>query len=113
MTMDETTGTRRSLYPTPSALRNPVPAPGPVQSAELALFKTIDAQRLSLLNVLDIVHCISVGVTNGGEPPAPEIASAFELLECEIQRIAVALENTSLDSAMQARSGSRYPPRLA
>jgi hypothetical protein len=113
MTMDETTATRRSLYPTPSSLRNPVFAPGPVQSAELALFEAIDAQRLSLLNVLDIVHCISVGVTDVAEPPAPEIASAFELLECEIQRIAVALEKTSLRIAMQARPGSRYSPRLA
>jgi hypothetical protein len=68
---------------------------------------------LSILNVLDIVHCISGGVANGDEPPAPEISAAFALLEREIQRIAAALEKTSLRSAMKARSGSRYSRRLA
>jgi hypothetical protein len=43
------------------------------------------------------VHCIGMGVANGEkDPPAPEIATAFELLECEIQRIATALERISL-----------------
>lgn len=112
MTMDETTATRSSAYPTASLVKNLVCTRVPVKSAELELFETIEGQRLSLLNVLDMVHCISVGVRNGDEPPAPEISSAFELLEHEIQRIATALESTSLRSAMKARSGSRYSPRL-
>ena len=36
-------------------------------------------------------------------PPGPEISAAFKLLEREIQRIAAALEKTSLRSAMEAR----------
>ncbi len=102
MTMDETTAARRLLYPTPASLRNPAGVPAPVKLAELALFEAVEGPRLSLLNVLDIVHCISVGVTDGDELPSPEISSAFELLEREIGRIAAALETTSLRSAMKA-----------
>ena len=113
MTMNETITTRRSAYSKVLLLRNPMRAAGRVKSAEFGLFEAIEDQRLSILNVLDIVHCIGVGVADGDEPPAPEISAAFELLECEIQRIAAALEKTSLRSAMKARSGSRYSPRLA
>jgi hypothetical protein len=65
------------------------------------LFEAIEDQRLSLLNVLDIVHCIRVGVTSPDDNPAPEISAAFELLEREIQRVAAALERISLRSAMR------------
>jgi hypothetical protein len=62
----------------------------------------IEQQRSSLLNVMGIVHCIGMGVASGEkDPPAPEIATAFELLECEIQRIATALEKISLRCAMR------------
>jgi hypothetical protein len=71
------------------------------------LSEVIEEQRLSLLNVMGIVHCIGMGVANGEkDPPAPEIATAFELLECEIQRIATALERISLRSAMREISTS-------
>jgi len=71
------------------------------------LSEVIEEQRLSLLNVMDIVHCIGMGVANGEkDPPAPEIATAFELLECEIQRIATALESISLRSAVRELSTS-------
>jgi hypothetical protein len=63
-----------------------------------SVFDAINDQRLSLLNVLDIVHCIGVGVTSADANPAPEISAAFELLEREIQRVAAALEKLSLRS---------------
>jgi hypothetical protein len=66
-------------------------------ASEPRLSEVIEEQRLGLLNVMGIVHCIGMGVANGEkDPPAPEIAMAFELLECEIQRIATALERISL-----------------
>ncbi len=65
------------------------------------LFEAIEDQRLSLLNVLDIVHCIRLGVTSPDDTPAPEISAAFELLEREIQRVAAALEKLSLRSTMR------------
>jgi hypothetical protein len=69
--------------------------------------EVIEEQRLSLLNVMGIVHCIGMGIANGEkDSPAPEIATAFELLECEIQRIATALESISLRSAMRELSTS-------
>jgi hypothetical protein len=77
------------------------------------LFAAIQDQRLSLLNVFDIVRCISVGVADGDEYPGPEITAAFGLLKCEIQRIAAALEENSLRGAMIARPGSRPSPRRA
>jgi hypothetical protein len=66
-----------------------------------SLFEAIEDQRQSLLNVLDIVHCIGVGVTSADDNPAPEISIAFELLEREIQRVAAALQKISLRSAMR------------
>jgi hypothetical protein len=77
-------------------------SPRPTQPLSAA----IEDQRLSLLNVLDIVHCISAGVEDDDKHPAPEISTAFELLEREIQCIAAALEKIALRSAMKARSGS-------
>lgn len=66
------------------------------------LSAVIEEQRLSLLNVMGLVHCIGMGVANGEKaPPAPEIATAFELLEGEIQRIATALERISLRCAIR------------
>ena len=67
-----------------------------------SLFEAIEDQRLNLLNALDIVHCIGVGVTSDDDNPAPEISAAFELLEREIQRVAAALEKISLRSAMRS-----------
>ena len=99
MTVDETTATRRSVHSIVPLLRN-----APTQP----LFEAIEDQHLSLLNVLDIVHCIGVGVADGDERPTPEIAAAFELLEREIQRIAAALQKISLRGAIKARSGSRH-----
>jgi len=66
------------------------------------LSEDIEEQRLGLLNVISIVHCIGMGVANGEkDAPAPEIATAFELLECEIQRLATGLERISLRCAMR------------
>jgi hypothetical protein len=75
-------------------------APGPRQR----LSDVIDEQRLSLLNVLAIVRCIGMGVADGEKNPAPEIATAFELLGCEIQRIATTLEKISLRSSRRVIS---------
>jgi hypothetical protein len=66
------------------------------------LSEAIEEQRLSLLNVLGIVRCIGKGVADGEKDPAPEIATAFELLGCEIQRIATALEKLSSIRAISA-----------
>ncbi len=77
-------------------------APAPKQP----LSEAIEEQRLSVLNVLGIVRCIGMGVANGEKEPAPEISMAFELLECEIQRIATAMEKISLRSAMREISGA-------
>jgi hypothetical protein len=66
----------------------------------LAQSEAIEEQRLSVLNVLGIVRCIGMGVANYEKEPAPEISMAFELLECEIQRIATAMEKISLRSEM-------------
>jgi hypothetical protein len=75
-------------------------APAPRQR----LSDAIEEQRLSLLNVLAIVRCIGMGVAAGDKDPAPEIATAFELLGCEIQRIAAALERISLRSTRRVIS---------
>jgi hypothetical protein len=79
------------------------------------LSEVIEEQRLGLLNVMGIVHCIGMGVANGEkDPPAPEIAAAFELLECEIQRIATALEMISLRCSMrEIATSARRAPRAA
>jgi hypothetical protein len=61
--------------------------------------EALEEHRLSLLNVVGMVHCIGMGVANGEKDPIPEIALAFELLECEIQRIANALQRISLQAA--------------
>jgi hypothetical protein len=61
--------------------------------------EALEEQRLSLLNVVGIVHCIGMGVASGEKDPAPEFALAFELLECEIRRIATALQRISLRTA--------------
>jgi hypothetical protein len=106
MVMDQTTTARR---PVNGGMDFVVPAPKQRLSA------VIEEQRLSLLNVMGIVHCIGMGVANGEkDPPAPEIATAFELLECEIQRIATALEKISLrcatrEIATSARLEVRQP----
>jgi hypothetical protein len=119
MTMDETASTRRSVHSHVPLLRNAVCVTGLVKSAEFApsgsrvngaldfvdnaptrpLFEAIGEQRLSVLNVLGIVRCIGFSVTSADQNPAPEISAAFALLECEIQRIATALEKISLRSA--------------
>ena len=133
MTRDESSAPRRSLDSKVALQRNAACAAGQVTSDELErsefavngtinvldnaptrlLFAAIEAQRLNLLNVFDLVRCISVGVADGDECPGPEITAAFDLLECEIQRIAATLEENSLRSAMNARSGSRRSPSLA
>src|ERR1700733_5286707 len=108
MTMDESSDSRRSLHSKVSLHRDAASAAGRVKSPEFErsefavtgtinildnaptrlLFAAIETQRLNLLNVFDLVHCISVGVADGDECPGPEITAAFGLLECEIQRIA-------------------------
>jgi hypothetical protein len=112
MVMDQTTTARRPAHSKVRLSRNEVIAAGRVKCPEFAtsaaavngampfvapapkqtLSKAIEEQRLSLLNVLGIVRCIGMGVASDAKDPAPEFATAFELLECEIQRIATALE---------------------
>jgi hypothetical protein len=121
MVMDQTTTARRSAHSKVRLSRNEVIAAGRVKRAEFGtspaavngamdfiapapkqpLSAAIEEQRLSLLNVLGIVHCIGMGVANSEKDPAPEISMAFGLLECEIQRIATALEKISLRSAIR------------
>jgi hypothetical protein len=129
MVMDQTTTARRPAHPEVRLSRNEVIAAGPVKCAELAapaaavdravalvapepkqpLFEAIEEQHSSLLNVLCIVRCIGMGVADGEKKPAPEIATAFELLECEIQRIATALKKISLRSAMREICATARP----
>jgi hypothetical protein len=122
MVTDQSTSARASAHAKVRLARNELVAAERVQCAEFAtsavavngakdlvspapkprLSEVIEEQRLSLLNVMGIVHCIGMGVANGEkEPPAPEIATAFELLECEIERIATALESISLQCAIR------------
>jgi hypothetical protein len=122
MVMDQTTTARHPAGSKLRLSRNEVIAAGPVEYTKLAtsatgvkdaidfdapvprqhLSEAIEEQRLSLLNVLGIVRCIGKGVADGEKDPAPEIATAFELLGCEIQRIATALEKLSLRSSIRA-----------
>jgi hypothetical protein len=124
MVMDHTTTAPRPARSKAQLSRNEVIATGRVMCAEFAtsgaavtgtlefvapgprqrLSDAINEQRLSLLNVLAIVHCIGMGVADGEKNPAPEIATAFELLGCEIQRIATTLEKISLRSARRVIS---------
>jgi hypothetical protein len=121
MVMDQTTTTHRSAHSKERLSGNEVIASKRVKYAEFAtsaatvngamdfvapapkqpLSEAIEEQRLSVLNVLSIVRCIGMGVANGEKEPAPEMSMAFELLECEIQRIATAMEKISLRSAMR------------
>jgi hypothetical protein len=121
MVMDQTTAARRPKRSKVRLSPNEVIAAGRVKCAEFAtsaaavphamdfvalgsiqgLSEAIEEQRLSILNVLGIVRCIGTGVANIENNLAPEIATAFELLECEIQRIATALQKISLRSAMR------------
>ena len=64
------------------------------------LLDAVEGQRLSLLNVLGIVHCMSDSFVADGEDCAPEIAAAFALLEQEIQRVVTGLEEVSLRDAI-------------
>ena len=68
------------------------------------LSDAINAQRLNLLNVLGMLHCIGTGVTSDTQDTAPEFAGAFELLECEIRRIATTLRKISLRSEVRETS---------
>jgi hypothetical protein len=115
MVMDQPITARRPAHSKVRISRNELIAAGQVKCAEFAtsaaavnratgfvapapqqrFSEAIEQQRLSLLNVLGIVRCIGMGVANGEKDPAPEIATAFELLGCEIQRIATALQKIS------------------
>jgi hypothetical protein len=112
MVMDHISTAHRPPRPKVRLSRNEVVAAARVKRAEFAtsaaavggamnfvapapkrpLSEALEEQRLSLLNVVGIVHCIGMGVASGETDPAPEFALAFELLECEIQRIATALQ---------------------
>jgi hypothetical protein len=93
MVMDQTTTARRPL-------NGGIDFVAPARKQRLSA--VIEEQRLSLLNVMGIVHCIGMGVASGEkDSPAPEIATAFELLECEIERIATALERISSRCALR------------
>ncbi|MDB6015050.1 MAG: hypothetical protein JWL65_7300 [Gammaproteobacteria bacterium] len=117
MVMDQTTTTHRSAHSKERLSGNEVIASRRVKYAmdfvapapKQPLSEAIEEQRLSVLNVLGIVRCIGMGVANGEKEPAPEMSMAFELLECEIQRIATAMEKISLRSAMREIS---TPARL-
>ena len=65
-----------------------------------ALLDAVEDQRVNLLNVLGIVHCMSDTLGDAGEDRAPEISAAFALLEQEIQRVITGLEAVSLRDAM-------------
>ena len=68
-------------------------------AARRTLLDAVEGQRMDLLNVLGIVHSMGASF-NAAEDPTPEIHAAFALLEEEIQRVAVGLEEDSLRSAM-------------
>jgi hypothetical protein len=65
-----------------------------------ALLDAVEDWRMDLLNVLGIVHTMSASFVDAAEGPSPEICAAFALLEQEIQRVAVGLEEGSLRNAM-------------
>jgi hypothetical protein len=69
-----------------------------------ALLSAIEDQRLGLLNVLGGVHCMSE-VMDGNEDRIPEFGAAFQLLEQEIRRIVMELEETSLRNAGRLIAG--------
>jgi hypothetical protein len=126
MVTEQTTSARAPAHSKVPLSRNEVVSAEGVQCAEFAtsaavandamdlvspasprLSEVIEEQRLSLLNVMGIVHCIGMGVAIGeSASPAPEIAAAFELLECEIERIATALERISLRCAIREIAAS-------
>ena len=68
-----------------------------------ALLVAVEDQRVNLLNVLGIVHCMSDTFGDAGEDRAPEISAAFALLEQEIQRVITGLEEVSLRDAISVR----------
>jgi hypothetical protein len=72
---------------------------GPIRLADGAspqvLLDAVEDQRLTLLNVLGIVHCMSDSFVDEGE-----VSAAFALLEQEIQRVVAGLEEASLGNAM-------------
>ena len=133
MVMDQPGTAHRSAHSKERLSGNEVVASGRVKYAEFAtsaaavngamdlvapapkqpLSEAIEEQRLSVLNVLGIVRCIGMGVANDDKEPAPEISMAFELLECEIQRIATAMEKISLRSAMREIFTASRAPRTA
>jgi hypothetical protein len=67
-----------------------------------ALLDAVEDQRLSVLNVLDIVHTMSASFMDVTGDPAPEICAAFALLEQEIRRVSGGLEEGSIRNAMRA-----------
>jgi hypothetical protein len=69
-------------------------------AAPQALLDAVEDQRVNLLNVLGIVHCMSASFVDTAEDRTPEISAAFALLEEEIQRVATGLEEVSLRAAM-------------
>jgi hypothetical protein len=81
-------------------------ARGTIDSVDVAppqaLLDAVEDQRLSVLNVLDIVHSMSASFVDVTADPAPEICAAFALLEQEIRRVSGGLEEGSLRNAMRA-----------
>jgi hypothetical protein len=66
-----------------------------------ALCAAIEDQCACLLNVLDAVHCMSIGIVTQTEDPAPEFSAAFDLLGREIQRVIGGLKEISLRDEMR------------
>ena len=64
------------------------------------LLVAVEDQRLHLLSVLAIIQSMSAGLADAAGDCAPEICTAFALLEQEIQRVAAGLEESSLRHAM-------------
>jgi hypothetical protein len=64
------------------------------------LLDAVEDQRMNLLNVLGIVRSMSASFVDAAGDPAPEICSAFALLEQEIQRVVAGLEEGALRNAM-------------
>jgi hypothetical protein len=73
-----------------------------------ALCDAIEEQCVCLLNVLDVVHCMSIGIVTQAEDPAPEICAAFGLLEGEIHRIVEGLKEIALRAQMRG-AAANYP----
>jgi hypothetical protein len=69
-------------------------------AARQALLDAVEDQRVNLLNVLGIVHCMSANLLGAGEAFAPEVSAAFALLEQQIQRVVAGLEEVTLRDAM-------------